>query len=282
MDGPRPFASRGGGSVRRLLVANRGEIAVRVLRAASELGLPTVAVCSEDDVHGLHTRLADQVRRLRGVGPAAYLDAAQLVEVAAAAGCDAVHPGYGFLSESADFAERCRTAGITFVGPPPEVLRLFGDKARARELAARCGVPVLAGTAVLQSATEATAFLESLGPGAAVMLKAAAGGGGRGMRLVERVADVEEAYGRCRSEAAGAFGSGELYAERFLHHARHVEVQVLGDATGAVSHLWERECSLQRRHQKLVELAPAPGLPDATRERLLEAAIAMVSAAGFQ
>jgi acetyl/propionyl-CoA carboxylase alpha subunit/acetyl-CoA carboxylase carboxyltransferase component len=268
--------------VRRLLVANRGEIAVRVLRAASELGLQTVAVCSEDDVRGLHTRLGDEVRQLRGVGPAAYLDAAQLVEVAAASGCDAVHPGYGFLSESADFAERCWAAGITFVGPPPEVLRLFGDKSRARKLAERCDVPVLAGTSVLQSPTEARAFLESLGPGAAVMLKATAGGGGRGMRLVERTADVEEAYGRCRSEAAGAFGSGELYAERFLRRARHVEVQVLGDATGAASHLWERDCSLQRRHQKLVELAPAPGLPGATRERLLEAAIALVSAARFQ
>src|SRR5215472_8844588 len=262
-------------TVRRLLVANRGEVAVRVLRASSGLGLETVAVCSEDDVGSLHTRLADEVRRLQGTGPAAYLDAAHLVEVAAAAGCDALHPGYGFLSESADFAERCRAAGITFVGPTPEALRLFGDKARARELAERCDVPVLAGTHVLRFAAEATTFLESLGPGAAMMLKAAAGGGGRGMRLVERVEDVEEAFGRCRSEAAGAFGSGELYAERFLPRARHVEVQVLGDATGAVSHLWERDCSLQRRHQKLVELAPSPGLAAATRERLLKAAMAV-------
>src|SRR5262249_25512399 len=140
-------------------------------------------------------------------------------------------------------------------------------------------VPVLAGTHVLRSAAEATAFLESLGPGAAVMLKAAAGGGGRGMRLVERVEDVEEAYGRGRSEALQAFGSGDLYARRFQPRARHVEVQVLADATGAVSHLWERDCSLQRRHQKLVELAPSPGLPAATRQRLLEAAMAMAAAA---
>jgi acetyl/propionyl-CoA carboxylase alpha subunit/acetyl-CoA carboxylase carboxyltransferase component len=252
-----------------------------VLRAASELGLETVAVCSEDDARALHARLADEVRTLRGSGPAAYLDAAQLVEVAVAAGCDTLHPGYGFLSENADFAERCLAAGVTFVGPRPEVLRLFGDKARAREHAVRCGVPVLAGTGVLGSPAEARAFMDSLGPGAAVILKAAAGGGGRGMRVVRRPEDVEEAYGRCRSEALHAVGSGDLYAERFLARARHVEVQVLGDATGAVSHLWERDCSLQRRHQKLVELAPAPGLPAATRERLVEAALAMAAGARF-
>ena len=263
-------------------MANRGEVAVRVLRAASELGLETVAVCSEDDSRSLHTRLPDEVRHLDGTGPAAYLDAAQLAAAAAAASCDALHPGYGFLSESADFAERCLAAGVTFVGPSPEVLRLFGDKSRARELAGRCDVPVLAGTGVLRSAAEAAAFLDSLGPGAAVMLKAAAGGGGRGMRLVERAGDVEEAYGRCRSEALQACGSGELYAERFMPRARHVEVQVLGDATGAVSHLWERDCSLQRRNQKLVELAPSPGLPPATRERLLEAAMAMAAAARLE
>jgi len=264
---------------RKLLVANRGEIAIRVLRAASELGVETVAVCSEDDEGSLHTRLGDQVYRLRGAGPAAYLDAAQLVRAAAGAGCDALHPGYGFLSESADFAERCRSAGLTFVGPSAGVLRLFGDKARARDLARGCGVPVLPGTGVLGSPAEARAFLESLGPAGALMLKAAAGGGGRGMRLVERVEDVEDAYARCSSEAAGAFGGGELYAERFLPRARHVEVQVLGDATGAVSHLWDRDCSLQRRNQKLVEMAPAPGLTPATRERLLEAALAIAGAA---
>jgi acetyl/propionyl-CoA carboxylase alpha subunit/acetyl-CoA carboxylase carboxyltransferase component len=258
---------------RGLLVANRGEIAVRILRAAAEMGLATAAVYAEDEAASLHVRRADRSVGLAGTGPAAYLDIEQVVAAAVATGCDALHPGYGFLSERADFARACAQAGITFVGPRPEVLEVFGDKARARALAATAGVPLLAGTNGATTLAEASAFFEALGPGAGVMVKAVAGGGGRGMRAVHDPSELEAAFERCRSEATRAFGSDQLYLEQLMAPARHVEVQLVGDGTGAVSHLGERECSLQRRHQKLVEIAPAPGLAPALRERLLAAAV---------
>jgi acetyl/propionyl-CoA carboxylase alpha subunit/acetyl-CoA carboxylase carboxyltransferase component len=256
-----------------LLVANRGEIAIRIMRAAAELGIRTVAVFSEDDAMALHTRKADVAKPLHGAGPAAYLDIEQLLKVAKEAGCDAVHPGYGFLSENAAFARRCAEEGLTFVGPHPDTLELFGDKSQARALAQRCGVVVLAGTPGPASVDEARDFLAALGPGGAIMIKAVAGGGGRGLRAVDRLEDVEEAYDRCRSEAAAAFGVGDVYVERLISRARHLEVQIVGDGSGAVSHLGERECSLQRRHQKLVEVAPCPGLSPGLRARLLDAAV---------
>ncbi|MFW6067188.1 MAG: carboxyl transferase domain-containing protein [Myxococcota bacterium] len=265
----------------RLLIANRGEVAIRIARAAAQLGLRTVAVHSEDDARSRHVLAADEARPLRGTGAAAYLDGAQIVRAAREADCDAIHPGYGFLSEHADFARACAEAGLLFVGPGPDALALFGDKARARRLAAEQGVPLLAGTAAPTSVEDARRFLESLGPSAAIMLKAVAGGGGRGIRVVRRPEDVETAHARCASEARAAFGDGALYAERYVPRARHVEVQILGDRTGATSHLWERDCSLQRRHQKIVEMAPAPGLPDALRKRLLSAALGMAEAAGY-
>ncbi len=265
----------------KLLIANRGEIAIRVLRAASELGIETVAVYSEDDARSLHVVRADEARPLRGVGPAAYLDAGQIVAVAAETGCDAVHPGYGFLAENAAFARRCAEAGITFVGPSPEVLELCGDKAQARALAERCGVPVLPGTSGPTTMEEAKQFLASLGDGASIMIKALAGGGGRGMRPVHDPDKLEAAFERCRSEARAAFGNGDLYVERVVPRARHLEVQVIGDGSGAVSHLWERECTLQRRHQKLVEVAPGPGLPEALRTQLLESALGMAREVRF-
>ena len=192
---------------RSLLVANRGEIAIRIMRAAAELGIRTVAVFSEDDARSLHTRKADEARALTGIGAAAYLDIEQIVAVAKAAGCDAIHPGYGFLSENASFARRAAEAGVTFVGPRPEMLELFGDKVRARELAERLGVPLLPGTAGATSLSEAREFLASLGDGGAMMIKAVAGGGGRGMRAVSRLDELEEAYRRCQSEARAAFGN---------------------------------------------------------------------------
>jgi acetyl/propionyl-CoA carboxylase alpha subunit/acetyl-CoA carboxylase carboxyltransferase component len=264
-----------------LLIANRGEVAIRVARAAAELGLRTVAVYSEDDDRSLHTRRADEARALRGRGAAAYLDGEQLIDVALAAGCDAIHPGYGFLSENAAFARRCAERGVTFVGPGPETLEHFGDKARARELAKRCGVPVLPGTPGATGVEEARDFLASLGERGAIMLKAVAGGGGRGMRRVDRAEQLEDAWARCRSEALAAFGSGELYAEQLLPRARHVEIQILGDRSGAVSDLGERECSLQRRHQKLIEIAPCPGMPAALRDRLAQAALELAAAVRF-
>ncbi|MBK9178014.1 MAG: carbamoyl-phosphate synthase large subunit [Acidimicrobiales bacterium] len=261
-----------------LLIANRGEVAIRVARAAAELGIRSVAVYSEDDEGSLHLRAADEAVALRGTGPAAYLDAEQLLGAARATGCRALHPGYGFLSERADFARRCADAGLTFVGPRPEVLDLFGDKAAARALAGRCGVPVLRGTDRATTLAEARSFLEALGDGGSMLVKAVAGGGGRGMRAVHDPDTLEEAYERCRSEARAAFGHDEVYVEELLPHARHVEIQVLGDDTGAVSHLGERECSLQRRRQKLVEVAPSPSLPAGLRTRLEVAALALAEA----
>jgi acetyl/propionyl-CoA carboxylase alpha subunit len=252
----------------RLLVANRGEVAVRILRAAGELDLEPVAVYAEDDAEALHVRLAEHAVPLPGSGPGAYLDGAALIAAARSAGCDAVHPGYGFLSENADFAQACLDAGLTWVGPDPETLALLGDKTRARALAEELGIPVLAGGGVEQ----ADAFLAA---GSAVMVKAVAGGGGRGMRVVEPGEDLAEAVRRCRSEALTAFGDGDVFVERFLPRARHIEIQVLADAHGTVAVLGDRDCSLQRRKQKLVEIAPAPHLPDHTRRALADAATAL-------
>lgn len=267
--------------MKKLLIANRGEIAIRIARTAAEMGIATLAVHSADDAGSLHTRKADEVVALQGTGPAAYLDGAQILDIAAEHGCDAIHPGYGFLSENAAFAQACAAAGIVFVGPSPETLGLFGDKGRARALAARCGVPILTGTEGGTTLAQARAFLESLGPGGAVMVKAVAGGGGRGMRTVTAPGELTEAFERCASEAQAAFGDGALYVERFLPHARHVEVQIVGDGQ-AVSHLLDRECSLQRQRQKVVEIAPAPGLAPELRERLFEAAIALGRAADYR
>jgi acetyl/propionyl-CoA carboxylase alpha subunit len=265
-----------------LLIANRGEIAVRIARTAGDLGVQTVAVYAEDDAACLHTREADRAVSLGAAGVPAYLDADAIIAAAQVAGCDAVHPGYGFLSESAAFAAACEQAGLTFVGPAPETLATFGDKAAARALAERSGVPLLAGISAAVTVGEARDFLASLGPGGAVMLKAVAGGGGRGMRPVTSLAGLDQAYARAESEARGAFGAGELYVEELMTRARHVEVQIVGDGTGAVAHLWDRECSLQRQRQKLIEIAPAFGLPEALRAEMLRAAVTLGAAVRYR
>ncbi|HTY53802.1 MAG TPA: carboxyl transferase domain-containing protein [Candidatus Binataceae bacterium] len=264
-----------------LLIANRGEIAIRVMRAAAEMGIHTVAVFSEDDSQSLHARRADHARALRGVGAAAYLDIEQILSIAKDAGCDAIHPGYGLLSENATFARRCGEDGIRFVGPRPEILELFGDKARARSMAAGCKTPLMAGTSGATSLEQAKEFFASLEPGESMMIKAIAGGGGRGVRVVRDAGEIEDAYKRCQSEARAAFGNGEVYVERLMHRARHVEVQIIGDGSGAVSHLWERECSVQRQHQKLIEIAPSPGLEAGLRERLLAAAVRLAESVRY-
>jgi acetyl/propionyl-CoA carboxylase alpha subunit/acetyl-CoA carboxylase carboxyltransferase component len=264
--------------VKTLLIANRGEIAVRIARTAAEMGLATVAVFSEDDAASLHTRKADRAVALKGAGPAAYLDIEQMVAAAKDAGADAVHPGYGFLSENAAFARACAAAGLTFVGPTPETLELFGDKGRARALAQQCGVPVLAGTDGPTTLDEAQAFLAAHGP---VMVKAVAGGGGRGMRPATSADELAQAFERCASEAKAAFGAGDLYVERFLPRARHIEVQIVGDGE-SVSHLWDRECSLQRQRQKVIEIAPADMLPADLREQLFGYAAALGQAASYR
>ncbi len=267
--------------MKKLLIANRGEIAVRIARTAAEMGIATAAVYSQDDAASLHIRKTDEALALRGSGPAAYLDGAQSLEAARAAGCDAIHPGYGFLSENAAFARACAEAGVTFVGPSPETLELFGDKGAARALAARCDVPILPGTSGATTLAEAQTFLAGLGEGGAVMVKAVSGGGGRGMRPARSAAELGEAFERCASEAQAAFGDGALYVEALMARARHIEVQIVGDGQ-VVSHLWDRECSLQRQRQKVIEIAPADTLPMETRERLFEAAIALGRAARYR
>jgi acetyl/propionyl-CoA carboxylase alpha subunit/acetyl-CoA carboxylase carboxyltransferase component len=267
--------------VNKLLIANRGEIAVRIARTAAEMGIATVAVFSEDDAASLHVKAVDEAVALKGAGPAAYLDIAQVIATAKAAGADAVHPGYGFLSENAAFARACAAAELIFVGPIPETLELFGDKGRARALARQCRVPVLPGTDGATTLDDARAFLKSLGKGGAVMVKAVAGGGGRGMRPAASPEELEQVFERCASEARAAFGEGALYVEQFLPRARHIEVQIVGDGA-RVSHLWDRECSLQRQRQKVVEIAPADGLPDALRGELFAAAVSLGEAAAYR
>ncbi|ABE37840.1 Carbamoyl-phosphate synthase L chain, ATP-binding [Rhodopseudomonas palustris BisB5] len=266
---------------RKLLIANRGEIAIRIARAAADAGLATVAIYPADDSASLHLRIADEAREIPGRGARAYLDIEGVIAAAKAAHCDALHPGYGFLSENADLARRCAEEGITFVGPSPEALRLFGDKVAAKELAKRCGVPIIAGTTGPSTLQDVKAFFASLGDAAAVMIKAMAGGGGRGMRIVERADDLEEAYARCQSEAKAAFGSDGVYAERLIRKARHIEVQIIGDRHGGISQLWERECTIQRRNQKLIEIAPSPSLSDSLRGRIVAAAKALAAAANY-
>ena len=265
-----------------LLIANRGEIAIRIARTAEDLGIETATVYAEDDSQSLHTRHADRALDLGAVGVPAYLDGERIIALAQEAGCEAVHPGYGFLSELAEFAEACERSGLVFVGPSPETLRRFGDKAQARALAEECGVPVLPGLSRAVTLDEARGFFESLGPDGAVMLKAVGGGGGRGMRPVTEIGELEEAFARATSEARQAFGSGDLYVEELLPRARHIEVQIVGDGSGAVSHLWDRECSLQRQRQKLIEIAPAFGLSEPMREAMLAAATRIAAAASYR
>lgn len=267
-------------TIHRLLVANRGEIAVRILRTASELGLHTAAIHSSDDAASDHIRHAELAIELDGIGPAAYLDIDQIVAAAQQHECDAIHPGYGFLAENADFARACEEAGITFVGPSPAALALFGDKARARTLAGARHVPVLIGADHAVDLDGARSFFEQL-DGRPMVIKAIAGGGGRGMRAIHHASEIEDAFDRCRREAQSAFGNGDLFVERFIPRARHIEVQIVADQHGNVSHLGERECTIQRRYQKLIEIAPSPTLTDVLRERITAAAVDLAEAGGY-
>ncbi|NSX14758.1 carbamoyl-phosphate synthase large subunit [Cupriavidus taiwanensis] len=266
--------------MKKLLIANRGEIALRVLRAARDLEIGTVAVYSQDDQGALHRILADEAIALDGTGPAAYLDMAGIIAAARASGCDAIHPGYGFLSERADFAQACHAAGIRFIGPTVEQLALFGDKGRALELAADSDVPVMPATRGAATLEEIASFFDKQG-GAGVVIKAVGGGGGRGMRVVRRREDLAEAYARCRSEASSAFGIDAVYAERLVARARHIEVQVAGDGTHAIA-LCERDCTLQRRFQKLVEIAPSPVLKPQLRDQIIKAALRLARRVNYQ
>jgi len=267
--------------IKRLLVANRGEIARRLIRGAHDAGCEAVAVYAPDDAASPHVGEADAAVLLPGASLAeTYLSTAALVGAAAAAGADGLHPGYGFLSENPALPEACAAAGIVWVGPPPEAMRIMGHKARAKELASRAGVPVLSSAVV---DTGAAGALEAVAArvGYPLLVKASAGGGGRGMRVVGAPGELADAVAGAQREAAAAFGSDEVFLERYLEAPRHIEVQVMGDAHGTVLHLFDRECSVQRRHQKVVEEAPAALVPAATRRDMWEAAVAVARAVGY-
>ena len=270
----------------RVLISNRGEIAIRIAKAASALGLESVGVYTPVDSLSLHTRFTSENHEIGAQGGAqrdavsAYLNAAALVQVAKDSGCDCIHPGYGFLSENTEFAELCADAGVVFIGPPPAALSLFGNKVKARALAQSLGIPVVPGSSEsLASASDAEELAGTIGY--PVMLKASAGGGGRGLRVVESADEMAEAFERCQSEAAAAFGSGSVFLEKLMSRPRHIEVQILADSGGNVVHLHERDCSVQLRNQKVVEVAPAPGLDDALRGRILADAIKLAQAADY-
>jgi acetyl-CoA carboxylase biotin carboxylase subunit len=267
---------------KKILIANRGEIALRIIQACRELGIATVAVFSTADRDSLHVTYADEDIC---IGPppskSSYLNISSIISAAEVTGADAIHPGYGFLAENAHFAEVLEECRISWIGPPPEVIRLMGDKAKARQTAAAAGVPVLPGSEEpLVDAAEARRYAAEVGY--PVILKAAAGGGGRGMRIVHAEEEIEGQFLTASDEAEKAFGDGSIYLEKYLVEPRHIEFQVFGDRHGHVIHLGERECSIQRRHQKLIEEAPSPALTPELRERMGSAAIALCEAVGYE
>ncbi len=266
---------------RKVLVANRGEIAVRVIRACRELGIRTVAIYSEADRHALHTQMADEAFCI-GPPPAAesYLNIPNIMSTAELLGVDAIHPGYGFLSENPHFSEICRDCNITFIGPTPEAIAAMGNKAQAREQMQRAGIPVIPGSpGPVRSEGDAQVLARTIG--FPLLVKASAGGGGRGMRLVHNREDLRAALQTAQAEAEAAFGSGEVYIEKYVEEPRHIEVQILADAHGAIVHLGARDCSVQRRHQKLLEEAPPPGLRDRFLQTLGKAAVRAAHAISY-
>ena len=267
---------------RRILIANRGEIAVRVIRACRELGVESVAVYSDADSRALHVALADRAVRLGPAAPAeSYLSIPAMLRAAEETGADAIHPGYGFLSENHHFAGACAEAGVVFIGPPPDVLARMGSKVGARQIAVRAGVPVVPGETPADQTDQAVAAAARK-VGLPVLIKPSEGGGGIGMKAVRDAESLLPVIGQARREALAAFGDGTLYAERLVERPRHIEIQVLADHAGNIVHLFERECSLQRRHQKIVEETPSTALTPALRQRLGEAAVAVARAAGYR
>ncbi|HEV3231796.1 MAG TPA: acetyl-CoA carboxylase biotin carboxylase subunit [Candidatus Dormibacteraeota bacterium] len=276
----KPVAAPGRRPIRKVLVANRGEIAVRVMRACREMGIATVAVHSEADAGALFVKYADEAVAIGPPSPSmSYLVKERIVEAAQQTGADAIHPGYGFLSEKADFVRMCDAAGITFIGPPAAAMDRMGDKVRARETVSAAGVPIVPGTPPITDPEEGRAFAAKVG--FPVLVKAAAGGGGIGMKVVEREADLLPAIESCQSTARSAFGDPTIFIEKYVAEPRHVEIQVIADAHGNVVHLGERECSIQRRHQKLIEESPSPAVTPEIRERMGRAAVEAARACGY-
>ena len=266
----------------KVLIANRGEIAVRIIQACRDLGIISVAVYSEADREALHAQIADEAVC---IGPAraadSYLNMDNIISAALASGCQAIHPGFGFLSENPDFAERITQAGLAFIGPTAATIRLMGDKSEAKRNAIAAGVPVALGTdGPLRDFDEAISEAERIGY--PVMLKAASGGGGKGIRVAESVKDLKDAYDSAAAEAIANFGDGRLYMEKYIHNPRHIEVQILGDNYGNVVHLFERECSVQRRHQKLIEESPSAFVTPELREKMTSAAVALAKRVGYR
>jgi propionyl-CoA carboxylase alpha chain len=271
-------------TIKKLLVANRGEIASRVFRTARAMDIRTVAVYSDPDTHLPFARDADEAVHLPGSTPAeTYLRAEAIIDAARRTGADAVHPGYGFLSENAGFARQCAAAGLTFVGPSPEAIDAMGSKTAAKELMRQAGVPVLPGAVFDERASPDAGQLRAAAAqiGLPVLVKAAFGGGGRGMRIVRELGDVADAVASARREAASAFGNGTVFLERYVDSPRHIEVQIVGDQGGTVVHLFERECSIQRRYQKIIEEAPSPAVDDTLRTELCQAAVAAGKTIGY-
>lgn len=269
--------------IRSVLVANRGEIAIRVFRACNELGIKSVAIYSEQDKMHMHRQKADESYLVgKGLPPVeAYLSIPEIIRVCKEHDVDAVHPGYGFLSERSDFAQAVIDAGLRFIGPTPKVVQQMGDKVAARVAAIEAGVPIVPGTdGPVTTKEEAMEFCKK--HGLPVIFKAAYGGGGRGMRVVRKMDEVQELFERASSEAKAAFGNGAMFIEKFIERPRHIEVQLLGDKAGNVVHLYERDCSVQRRHQKVVEIAPAPRLPQEVRDKMTEAAVRLARHVGYE
>ena len=268
--------------IEKVLVANRGEIAVRIIRACKEMGIATVAVYSTADEEALHVQLADEAVCIGSPLPKnSYLNIENIISAAVLTGCDALHPGFGFLSENAKFADICEKCGITFIGPTGEMIRLMGDKAKAREMMIAAGVPVVPGSeGKINRLDEAMCLADRIGY--PVILKASAGGGGRGMRIVWKKEEFEKAFLSASSEAENAFGDGSMYLEKYIQNPRHIEFQILSDAYGNVVHLGERDCSLQRRHQKVMEEAPSPFLNEEMRKQMGEIAVKAAKAVNYQ
>ena len=268
--------------MKKILIANRGEIAIRIARTCNDLGIKTVGIFSEDDLNSLHLSKMDESFMIDEKGASAYLNIKKIIGIAKREKVDGIHPGYGFLSENPEFAKSSKRARIKFIGPSEKSLMIFGDKSEAKQLATKLDIPLVKGTQGKTSLKQASTFFKGLKKNSSLVIKAIAGGGGRGMRVVNSESDLKDAMNRASSEAKSAFDSSDLYVEEYLKNYRHVEVQVLGDGKGQAIHMHERECSTQRRHQKIIEIAPAPGIKKELKEKMFDASVALIKESKYE